>query len=276
MPSDSCVAAPAFKPLIDHLIDHYPGESPAQWSIEYDRESCQLPHMIGFDHLRELLAEGTLYVGDERDPEPSGAMTGRAIDSEIKKGMQRAKLALSSGDRSTYDLVMVEVVALRKYRGQTVDSRGMVRRLSTPDERDNKAIASAICRAMAAIRKAGGPKIAAYLQANIQRDDSGWSFTGVEKWDTGPPTPMVYEEPGCDPDLHVEYHRPSAPIRGDNGTWIQPSPLRECTADETTYTETETATETLRRKWVAESTKRAFLSNLMRDVDPWWFSKPKR
>jgi hypothetical protein len=45
---------------------------------------------------------------------------------------------------------------------------------------------------MEAIRKAGCPKIAAYLQANIQRDDIGWSFTGAEKWDTGPPTPMVF------------------------------------------------------------------------------------
>ena len=190
----SCVAAPVFKPLpIDdpRPDDQWPPGS-TRWSIEYDRESCQLPHMIGFDHLRELLAEGKLYVGDERDPGPAGAMTGHAIDSEIKKAMQRARLALLSGDRQTYDLVMVEVVALRKYRGQTVDSRGMVRRLSTPDERDNRAIASAICRAMEAIRKAGCPKIAAYLQANIQRDDIGWSFTGAEKWDTGPPTPMVF------------------------------------------------------------------------------------
>jgi len=251
---------PSFKPLPADTSGSF------KWFIEYDGQSCQLPDVNGLDYLNRILtARGTLVLGGSsgRDPEPAGAMTGRAIDVEIEKVVQRATLALSSGDRSTYDQAMVEVIALRKYRGQTIDNRGRIRRLSTPEERENKAIASAICRALEAIRKAGCPKIAAHLQANIKRGASGWRFTGRDKWNTGPTRTHCGLAPIT--EVIIEYH-PRDSYVTDEG-YLHTG---------TTYTEPVDATESLRRKWVAESTKRAYLSSLMRDVDPWWFPKPKR
>lgn len=202
--------------------------TPSGWLIEMAGESCTLPFLDGLNHIHTILDGEENGVWDfvwtagkrgiHREvwlvglagatvstaaPEPIRAITPGKVRKHIADAEKRAKAAWDSADKPTYNRLMLEVVALRKYVTETSAHAGKSRMFADETSREIDSVRKAIERAISEIRK-HSRTIANHFKATIVHAGKGqWFYDGDnEAWDLlgyvlAEPTPEPKE---LDPD----------------------------------------------------------------------------
>jgi hypothetical protein len=275
------------------------------WLLEFDGESCELSDMRGCCYLNEIIAgadptvrnysaetnlRASLAVGfppmsfgSSQPAEKFGAVTARQLDHALADAQDRSRAALISGDKKTHQACLIEIKIIRQYKVETIGLRGKRREFPTKADATNKAIASAIYRAIEAIRKRC-PHAAEYLKKHVKRSAGDeWAFTGTEEWKLEPDVDrsilneLTLEDFQDEVDAEIrpktEYTRQYFTEHG-----------RTFQYEEQTGIEPEEEAEELRRNWITDAvrTKRLTKENIARAAlrklvpsDPWWFPKQK-
>jgi hypothetical protein len=280
------------------------------WRIEYNGESCELSDMLGCRYLHTILDGGNPAVpeyvpvaidrracvvgglqpesfGGSTRVENFGAVTNRELNDAITEAQGRERVARLTGGKTLKD-VLDEIKILRRYQRETIGLGGKRRKFPAGSGSANKAIASAIYRAIEAIRKRC-PGAARYLDEHVKRNNSGeWTFVGTEKWEL---------EIGPEPDESVLSELTLEDFQDESDAEIRPTVEyvrhyytehgRTIQYEEGISIEPEEQAEELRRKWLSDAarTKRSVQASIFQSgsialrksasVDPWWFPKQK-
>ena len=232
---------------------------------------CELGDMRGLEYLHGILGGASLAmlpaVKSTLDVDDCGIECDLEIGAMSSAQLARAlESALAAGRWQ-------EAIAIRKYKGQTIDHRGRRRKVPTAHELDVKAIGAAISRAVTVIRKRC-PRAADCIAQCIVQESGGWTYSGPQ-WDTG--TIMTTAELAEWREELRSAPRPRlAPVPAityqtyftrENGRWIQNELL--------SASEPEDEVTAIRRRWLDSQRAKGATLLALKDVC-WWDVKRKR
>jgi hypothetical protein len=239
---------------------------------------CELGDMRGLECLHGILGGASLaMLPAVKSPELRSTLD--VDDCGIECDLEIGAMSSAQLNRALESALAAgrwqEAIAIREYKGQTIDHRGRRRKVPTAHELDVKAIGAAISRAITVIRKRC-PRAADCLATGIVHEADGWTYTGPE-WDAGKlvMTPDELAEWKAELKSHVRPDPEPAPeityercYYRENGRWVQGDGIASSKEPEDEAT-------AIRGRWVeSRRAKGAMLAALADRC--WWDPKPKR